>query len=327
MPAAKWRFGFKQRATRSNGGCTAANKCVDQPDGVPPSKRRATQSRPLGPNQTGGLTREDRLHRAVQLADYLKTARPAVYAEPASRFAEIIAQRELGFPNPAERYFLTLRQLPESDPWRQCGAAEEWLAQPADQPPGKKLANCHFADRPPNLDGKLDEPFWDKADRLRLRSDGSQSKTPVEDTVQFTHDAQFLYIAIHCRKSANLDYAAGAAPRPHDADLSQHDRVAIRLDTDRDYTTAFELTVDSRGWTHDSCCSDSTWDPSWYVATSNDDTFWTVEAAIPLVELVDKPISRAEVWAVSVRRTIPRVGYQSWAGQRTRVAPRISSAC
>jgi photosystem II stability/assembly factor-like uncharacterized protein len=278
--------------------------------------RPASVVAPTIPSQTtvGSLTREDRLHRAAQLADYLKTARPAVYAEPATRFAEITAQRELGFANPAQRYFLTLRQLPDSDPWRQCGATEEWLAQPADQPPAKKLANCYFADGPPHLDGKLDEPFWEKAERLRLQSDTSQSKTPADNTVQLTHDAQFLYIAIHCRKSTNLDYATDSAPRTHDAVLSQHDRVTIRLDTDRDYATAFELTVDSRGWTNDSCCGDPTWDPNWYVAAASDDTSWTVEAAVPLAELTDKPITSRQVWAVSARRTIPRVGYQSWAG-------------
>ena len=64
------------------------------------------------------LSHDDRLRRAVQLAEYLKTARPALYAEPAIRFAEITAQRQLGFANPAKRFFLSLRQLPETDPWR-----------------------------------------------------------------------------------------------------------------------------------------------------------------------------------------------------------------
>ena len=58
----------------------------------------------------------------AQLADYLRTARPALYAEPSVRFAETTAKRKLGFANPAQRFFLSLRQLPESDPWqRMCG--------------------------------------------------------------------------------------------------------------------------------------------------------------------------------------------------------------
>src|SRR6185312_7360099 len=104
--------------------------------------RQASAAVPIAPGAppTVGLTREDRLHRAIQLVDYLKSTHPAMYADPAIRFAEIAAQRQLGFANPAERYFLTLRQMPESNPWCACAAAEEWLAHPSDTPPGKKLA-------------------------------------------------------------------------------------------------------------------------------------------------------------------------------------------
>ena len=71
---------------------------------------------------------------------------PALYADPAVRFAETTAQRELGFANPAQRYFITLHSLPESDPWRECSAAEEWLARPDEQPPTKKIASCRVTD-------------------------------------------------------------------------------------------------------------------------------------------------------------------------------------
>ena len=151
------------------------------------------------------------------------------------------------------------------------------------------MATCRPVDEPPNLDGKLDEPFWNKADRLRLRGEANQSKTPSGDEVQLAYDAQFLYIAIHCHKATNIDYAPDNTPRPHDADLTQHDRVTLRLDVDRDYTTAFELTVDNRGWTHDACCGDATWDPTWYVAAASDENWWTIEAAIPRQRISRSP--------------------------------------
>jgi hypothetical protein len=281
---------------------------------------------PLAPGAppTAGLTREARLRRAAQLADYLKTARPALYAEPSVRFAETTAQRELGFANPAQRFYLSLRQLPESDPWRQCAATEEWLSQPSETPPSKRLATCRPVDQPPNLDGQLDEPFWAKADRLRLSAPDSPSRSgkgPGEEQhaaeAQLAYDNQFLYLAVHCPKSLNCDYTPDDSPRPRDADLTQHDRVTLRIDTDRDYSTAFELTVDHRGWTHDACWGDTTWNPAWYVAAASDDTSWTIEAAIPLSELVDTPPTARHVWAISAQRTIPRVGYQSWAGPPT----------
>src|SRR5439155_19675391 len=115
----------------------------------------------IAPGSSAGssvnLSLDDRLHRAVQLADYLKTNRPALYAEPAIRFAEVTAQRKLGYDNPAKRFFLSLRQLPESNPWRQCAATEEWLEKPGDAPPPKKLATCRRTNERAHLDGRLNE--------------------------------------------------------------------------------------------------------------------------------------------------------------------------
>ena len=88
----------------------------------------------------------------------------------------------------------------------------------------------------------------------------------------------------------------------------------MRLDVDRDYTTAFELTVDSRGWVHDACWGDASWDPTWFVAADVEAESWTVEAAIPLAQLVADPPDARHVWAVAIRRTIPRTGYESWCG-------------
>ena len=301
-----------QRIRTTQGEPASAGGNSSQPSQLNNAIQQTSATTPIVPSAppAAGLTRDDRLRRAAQLVDYLQTARPALYAEPAVRFAETTAQRELGFTNPAQRFFLALRQLPDSDPWRQCAATEEWLAQPAELPPAKKLASCRPADHPPTLDGKLNDPFWSKSDRLRL-SDSAEA--------QLAYDPQFLYVAIRCQKSAIVDYTTDNTPRPRDADLTQHDRVTLRLDTDRDYSTAFELTVDNRGWTHDACWGDSTWNPAWYVAASSDDTSWTVEAAVPLSELVDKPPVARHVWAVSAQRTVPRVGYQSWAGPPTSI--------
>ena len=51
-----------------------------------------------------------------------------------------------------------------------------------------------------------------------------------------------------------------------------------------------------------------------------DESSWTAEAAIPLAELVDQPPAARDVWAVAVRRTIPRTGYQTWSAPKTRGA-------
>jgi hypothetical protein len=104
-----------------------------------------------------------------------------------------------------------------------------------------------------------------------------------------------------------------ADPRPRDADLSQHDRLELLVDLDRDYATYYHLAVDDRGWTADSCWGDNTWNPQWFVATACDERAWTIEAAIPLTELTGTPPSPGVTWAINVQRTVPGVGFQAWS--------------
>jgi photosystem II stability/assembly factor-like uncharacterized protein len=256
-----------------------------------------------------GLSRDDRLRRAAQLGKYLESSRPQLYAEPAVRYPLVAAERELGFANPARRFFLTLRKLPASDPWRRCAETEEWLAKPGESPPPKLLGHCRLAPMRPHLDGMLDEPFWDAADQLRLKGEGAD-----EAELLLAYDQQYLYLGVKCPKAPGIVYGADEQPRPRDADLSEHDRMSLRLDVDRDYATWFELVVDDRGWIRDACWGDSKWNPSWFVAAAGDRAAWTVEAAVPIRELAAEPPDSRHVWAAAIRRTIPRVGYQSWSG-------------
>lgn len=256
-----------------------------------------------------GLSREDRLRRAEQLGEYLEASRPVLFAEPAVRFPLVAAQRQLGFANPAKRYFLSLGQLPEDDPWRRCAQSEQWLARPSELPPPKKLGHCRVASERPHLDGNLEEPFWQTADVLRLQGEKLDAAE-----VRLTHDAEYLYLAVKCAKVAGGNYRTDDQVRPRDANLTEHDRVTVRLDVDRDFTTWFELTIDHRGWTRESRWGDSHWDPAWYVASADEPTAWSVEAAVPMHVLTAEPPAAKAVWAVGVRRTIPRVGRQSWSG-------------
>ncbi|MCC7475395.1 MAG: hypothetical protein IT425_08370 [Pirellulales bacterium] len=327
-PALDWLLHFyasaevAHRLQRTQGTATPADNRRNYEVNAAPVQQTLAQV----PSYQPTLARDDRLRRASQLADYLGAARPALYADPAVGFAHTTAQRELGFANPAQRFYLTLRNLPETNPWRECAAAEEWLAHPGEEPPTKKLATCRPAADPPKLDAILDDPLWQHADKLRLSNSPSRLSAPpsapsppasLSALVHLAHDQQYLYVAIHCPKAANCDYTPDDSARPRDAQLVEHDRVTLHIDTDRDYTTAFELTVDHRGFTHDACWGDATWNPTWYVAATSDDTTWTIEAAIPLAELAEKPPAARAVWAISAIRTIPRTGYETWCGPTT----------
>lgn len=279
---------------------------VRQASAVEVMKAKSFDARPMI-----GLSHEDRLQRAVAVGQYLEKSRPALFAEPSVRFPLVVAQRLRGFANPAQRYFMSLSSLPENDPWRQCGLTEQWFSKPEGSPPPKKLGHCRRVAERPKLDGRFDEAFWESADPLQLNG---SSGAALAGVARLTRDDEFLYLAVECPKTKGVEYAADKKTRTRDADLAAHDRVTIEIDVDRDYTTAFELAVDCRGWTHDACWSDASWNPQWFVAADADEAAWRIEAAIPLAELVAAAPTAKDVWAVSVVREFPGSGAASWTG-------------
>ena len=290
---------------------------------------------------------DDRIARAMAYAGMLEERHPQLHADPATRFALAAAQRNLGGSRQAERIYLGFRRVSRRDVWWDCAQGEAWLAEPRGAPP-KTSCRAARASAPPHLDGKLDEPFWKSSGRARLltveldaakaaarqkaqarpqphRDAGqsadddafdpiferqAQERFPAE--VLFGHDDEFLYIGIECVKTTQSTPTGPTTARERDADLSRNDRVEILLDIDRDWTTWYRLVVDSRGWTFDDCWQDASWNPTWYVAAAENEQVWSVEAAIPLIELVGAPPNARDTWALGAQRIMPGVGLQSW---------------
>ena len=231
-----------------------------------------------------------RLERAVALAGLLERTRPDLFAHPAVRFPAAAAYRKQGAPQQAQRLY-AMPSGGEGDPWWTCARGELWLLEPKGPPP-KPILSCVHATERPRLDGRLDDAVWRQAKPVALHS-GLHDDSQWPAAVMLAHDAEFLYLGIRCRQAPGARYEAASGRRVRDADLSAHDRVDVFLDLDRDFATYYRLTIDHRGWTNDSCCGDSTWDPKWYVAARTEGGYWTVEAAIPLRELTSPP-SRGE---------------------------------
>jgi photosystem II stability/assembly factor-like uncharacterized protein len=267
-----------------------------------PSRAMVTGSRPT-----------DRPARATQIGKELERAHPALFAEPRVRFPLAVAQIQRGFSRDAERFYLAQRRGQPGDPWQRLAAGEEWLAT-RQAPPPVSATRCPRVPAKPYLDGKLDDAAWQSAPPQELRSRLNDDKT-WRATVQLACDDEYLYLAATCQRppaaAAKTDRQDG--PRPRDADLSQHDRLELLLDLDRDYATYYRLAVDCRGFTADSCWGDATWDPEWFVAAGGHERTWTIEAAIPWAELTGTPPHAPMVWAIGVQRTVPGVGFQSWS--------------
>jgi len=257
---------------------------------------------------------ERRLQAASKLAQELETTQPMLFATPELRFPLAAAHRKLGLGGEAKRFYMLTRRTRTHDAWWSCAQGEQWLAERPTSSPPKPLWIAHRTPQKPHLDGRLEEPFWQQAKPIELHSAlADDSAWPARAWA--AHDGEFLYLAAECRKASGMEYPRLKDARTRDADLRLHDRVEFLIDIDRDYATYYQLGIDHRGGTTEACWNDRTWNPAWFVAAHADDETWTVEAALPLAELCEKPPVAGEAWAAGVQRVVPGAGFQSWTKQ------------
>jgi len=252
----------------------------------------------------------ERLAKADAAAKQLELLHPTVLAEPQVRFALAAAHRASQQPKLAERYYLSVRHGRPRDAWWTCAQGELWLAGPRGKSP-KETWSCVRTSEKPRLDGKLDEALWSAANTVELHS-AARDDAEWPAVAMLACDDEFLYLGISCTHAPGFDYQTSEQPRPRDAELDDRDRVELLIDVDRDFTSYYRLVIDHRGWTHESCWGDASWDPDWYVAHGDADGVWTAEAAIPLAELGGKPPVAGATWAVGIQRVAPGAGLQSW---------------
>jgi photosystem II stability/assembly factor-like uncharacterized protein/tetratricopeptide (TPR) repeat protein len=268
-----------------------------------------------GGTVVGSSEIQTRLEKACGYARQIEQLHPGLYGEPVVRFPLAVAHRQQGLPGQAQRFYMALRHTRPVDAWRACAMGELWLTDTKTEPP-KPLSTCLRAKGKPYLDGQLEEPFWQSGKPVELHS-------PVGDdeawgaVAMLAYDEEFLYLAVRCTHAPGRKYVPSSDARPRDADLADQDRMELMLDVDRDFATYYRLTVDSRGWTAESCWHDKSWNPNWFVAHALEEDAWAVEAAIPLAELTNQLPQANTVWAVGLQRIVPGVGIQSWTQPAT----------
>jgi hypothetical protein len=258
---------------------------------------------------TGALNPLARAHKAQDVGKKLAQTSPALAANPALRLALASAQRQTSLSRHAEGTYRSITQQRRQDSFCNIAAAEQWLLQPTARAP-QFMHYCQRTTEKPHLDGQLDEALWQAAKPLELRSPDDERELPA--SVLMTQDGEFLYIAVVCPWLAGKTFPAATGRRTRDADLAAYDRIELHLDLDRDYATYYSLSIDCRGFAHDSLWGDASWNPTWHVAAAHNEREWIVEAAIPLGELTNQPLRGRDTWALGVQRIVPGVGRQLW---------------
>jgi len=164
---------------------------------------------------------------------------------------------------------------------------------------------------PPIIDGKMDDPIWQKAPSGHefTQMQPNENAPPTEDTFfKIVYDAKNLYVLIRAR-DRQAEQIVGQVTRRDEGDNS--DMVAICLDTYFDQRTAFFFGVNAAGvrmdevWSDGGTRKDDSWDPVWEAVVTVDDSGWTAEMKIPFSQLrfSNRP---EQIWGLNVFRLLYR---------------------
>ncbi|MDR2641824.1 MAG: hypothetical protein LBC74_03410 [Planctomycetaceae bacterium] len=162
------------------------------------------------------------------------------------------------------------------------------------------------------VDGKRFGPGYNRERQSLAESKNFGTK------VMFMYDSRHLYIGFRCPKSPDFTYPpVPERPRVRDSNILDQDRVEVLIDVDRDYSTFYSWTIDSRGWVVDSYFGDKTWNSDCFIARMDDKDAWYIEMAITLDTLTGNLPASKSVWGVGVRRIVPGVGIECWNAENS----------
>ncbi len=186
------------------------------------------------------------------------------------------------------------------------------------------------ADRPPQIDGVLDDTAWGLAQVLDdfVQQEPSEGAPATERTeVRVLYDAAHLYIGVHA-SDAHPQGIIATEMRRDSPRLFEEDNFEVIIDTFRDSRSGYMFVTNPlgakleqqvfeegeeggrRGTTSN---VNRNWDGVWDVAARRTPDGWDAEIVIPLVTL-RFPVAAQQIWGINFMRNIRRKNEQVfWA--------------
>ncbi|MFW6078920.1 MAG: carbohydrate binding family 9 domain-containing protein, partial [Gemmatimonadota bacterium] len=180
------------------------------------------------------------------------------------------------------------------------------------------------ADDVVELDGRLDEPFWQRADVAdgfvqQEPNEGAPATEPTE--VRIVYDDGNLYIGAILHDSDPSGILGRTLQR--DAGLGSDDRFMWILDTFLDGRTGYFFEINPAGLMGDGLLRggsggssiNKSWDGVWEARVARGPDGWSAEIRIPFSTLNFDPDD--DVWGINFQRTIRRRNEELlWSGHR-----------
>jgi len=176
-------------------------------------------------------------------------------------------------------------------------------------------------EKPPVLDGVLDEAVWESAPRTepfrqKEPTEGQDASESTYAKVIYTEDS--LFFGIVCLDSSPAEVVATELRR--DGNLSKDDSVWILIDSFHDHRNAFLFATNPLGTQYDALVIDEgketneDWDEVWNVAAHQNEEGWSVEFEIPfkVLRLTERGSEIGLEFQRVIRRKNEFVFWNSW---------------
>jgi hypothetical protein len=168
-------------------------------------------------------------------------------------------------------------------------------------------------ERPPRIDGRLDDPAWAAAtpdDRFTQAFPAERSAPTYRTEVRVLYDDEAIYVGVRLHDPHPEAIVARLTRRDR---IPESDAVIVRLDSQHDHATAFVFRLHASGVQYDHLFYDDgngtspEWDAVWAGEVSIDDGGWSAEYRIPLGALRFAGLPE-ETWGLQVVRYVSRSG-------------------
>jgi hypothetical protein len=185
---------------------------------------------------------------------------------------------------------------------------------------GKKMTVA-YTNAPPEIDGVLNDPEWNFAERItdfsqREPDNGEPASERTEVRMLFDDDALYFAFYMYDREPDKII----ALDLRRDSRLRTDDTMAVILDTFHDRRNSYLFRVNPLGTQYDAeirneRAVNADWDERWDAAVTRTDEGWFAEVRIPLGSLRYR--TGSHVWGIDFKREIRRKNEEdNWSNYR-----------
>lgn len=152
------------------------------------------------------------------------------------------------------------------------------------------------------VDGMLDEPAWQKAERIGPLPSNDEGTSEKPTFVRLAYDSEAFYVAIEAMEP-RMDLVSSEEREHDDGDIFKDDAVEVFIDSECDRINYYQFVINASGSrTEGRFYNFSLYNPAWEGKVHKQQDRWTAEVRIPFEAVEDRP-QPGDAWGLNVYRS------------------------